>query len=113
MDLSGIQGDIAAGRRLFGVHTLKAANADGLAIDDVWDAVCANGNVIEDYPTDPRGPSCLILCWVGATPVHTTVAWFPTKGFAFMITIYRPDHDPKWQWLNGYTQRGPRIPHAP
>jgi len=113
MDLSGVQRDVASGRRLVGGHALKAASAAGLSLDAVWQAVCANGQVIEDYPTDPRGPSCLILCWIGATPVHATIAWSPTKGYAFMITVYRPDGDPKWQWFSGYTLRGPRIPRSP
>ena len=113
MDLSGVRQDVSAGRRVVGGHALKAANADGVLIDDIWQAVCANGQVIEDYPTDTRGPSCLILCWIGATPIHAAIAWSPTKGYAFLITVYRPDLDPKWQWLNGYTQRGPRIPGSP
>jgi hypothetical protein len=63
MDLYGLQHDIATGRRLAGGHALKEANNEGLNLDDVWAAIDANGWVIEDYPTDPRGPSCLILCW--------------------------------------------------
>jgi len=110
MDLHGLQGDVANGRRLAGGHALTEANAEGLDLVDVWAAVVANGQVIEDYPNDPRGPSCLILCWIGTIPVHAVAAWSPTKGYAFMITVYRPDRDPKWQWLNNYTTRGPRIP---
>lgn len=110
MDLHGLQQDIALSRRLAGGHALQAANHEGLNLDDVWMAVVANGQVIENYPTDPRGPSCLILCRVGALPIHTVIAWSSTKGYAFMITVYRPDADPKWQWLNNYTVRGPRIP---
>lgn len=30
----------------------------------------ANGAIIEDYPGDPRGPSCLILGHSGQQPVH-------------------------------------------
>lgn len=110
MDLPGLQQDVANGRRLAGGHALKEANDEGLDLNDVWAAIVANGQVIEDYPTDPRGPSCLILCWVSITPVHAVVAWSPTKTYAFLITVYRPDRDSKWQWLQNYHVRGPRIP---
>ncbi len=110
MDLHGLQLDVANGRRLVGGHALREANNEGLDLQGVWAAVAVGCQVIEDYPTDPRGPSCLILCWIGSIPVHTVVAWSPTKSYAFMITVYRPDRDHKWQWLNNYTLRGPRIP---
>ncbi len=110
MDLQGLKQDIQAGKIIAGAHALKGCADDHLNIDDVWTAITNNGQVIEDYPTDPRGPSCLILCWIGSVPVHACAAWSPTKGYAFMITVYRPDTDPHWTWTNNYTTRGQQKP---
>jgi hypothetical protein len=110
MDLQGLQQDVANDRRLVGGHALREANNEGLNLDDVWSAIVSNGEIIEDYPTDARGPSCLLLCWIGSLPVHAVVAWSLTKTYAFLITIYCPDRDTKWQWLQGFRVRGPRLP---
>ena len=110
MDIQGLQHDIQAGNIIVGAHALKSCSDDALDIDDVWAATVANGQIIEDYPTDPRGPNCLILCWIATRPVHACIAWSPQKGYAFMVTVYRPDSDAHWQWLNSYRTRGPRKP---
>ncbi len=45
--------------------------------------------IIEDYPTDPRGPSCLMLCRGPSGIVyHVVVTHAPDVR---LITVYRPD----------------------
>lgn len=41
-------------------HAYDEAVEDGLSVVTVIDET-PRGEVIEDYPTDPRGPSCLVL----------------------------------------------------
>lgn len=48
------------------------------------------GEVIEDYPDDPRGHSCLILGRGDAgRPIHVVCS--PKMGYLAIITAYLPD----------------------
>ena len=53
-----------------------------------------SGEVIEDYPDDKYGPSCLILGYTeDKRPLHIQVS-YPTK--IKMITVYEPSLD-EWE----------------
>ena len=59
------------------------------------------GEVIEDYPEDPRGHSCLILGYgKDRRPIHVVCA--PKPEFLAIITAYLPTED---EWQNGFTKR--------
>ena len=50
-----------------------------------------DGKVIEDYPEDKYGPSCLILGFTGAgKPVHVHCS-HPSRSLIKIITVYEPD----------------------
>jgi len=49
-----------------------------------------NGTVIEDYPHDPRGASCLILGSVGRRPLHVVCGRLDSDDI-LIITAYEPD----------------------
>ena len=50
------------------------------------------GVLIEDYPEDARGHSCLLLGWgVEARPVHVVCA--PKEQFLAIITAYVPSRE--------------------
>jgi hypothetical protein len=53
-----------------------------------------NGEVLEDYRDDVRGPSCLILGYGEAKPLHI-VCGYSAKGWTRIITVYIPQR-PKW-----------------
>jgi hypothetical protein len=56
--------------------------------------VLAHGEVIEDYPEDPRGRSCLLLGkGAGERPIHVVCA--PKDDYVAIITAYLPDEN---QW---------------
>jgi hypothetical protein len=56
--------------------------------------VVDTGEVIEDYPEDSRGHSCLLLGYgVGARPLHVVCA--PKAAYLAIITAYLPNSD---QW---------------
>ncbi|MGO8950948.1 MAG: DUF4258 domain-containing protein [Ktedonobacterales bacterium] len=108
MDLQKIQDAIRAGHILAGGHAAREAAADGVTLAEVWAGILSNSaEVIEDYPTDRRGPSCLIYCRVLGEAHHAVVA-YPSlpqaqqRGYtalAFLITCYRPggaQHAAKW-----------------
>ena len=64
--------------------------------------VLANGQVLEDYPDDRYGPSCLIFGnTLGNRPLHI-VCSYPQRPLLKIITVYEPDLT---EWLPGFTQR--------
>ncbi|NOZ76139.1 MAG: DUF4258 domain-containing protein [Euryarchaeota archaeon] len=84
-------------------HTLHAVEEqfrDGLVADDVDDALRAGFEIIEDYPDDPRGRSCLVLCWKGKKPLHVVCA--PHEDTLIIITTYVPKLE---EWERGYKTR--------
>lgn len=65
---------------------------DNLFTEDIESAIL-NGEIIEPYPNDPRGPSCLI-CGnsISGQPVHVMVGFLST-GWCRLITVYVPSSD--------------------
>jgi hypothetical protein len=66
--------------------------------------VIATGVVIEDYPNDPRGSSCLILGrGIEDRPIHVVCS--PKPDFLAIITAYLPDRD---EWSDDFRVRTKR-----
>ncbi|MDY6830612.1 MAG: DUF4258 domain-containing protein [Thermodesulfobacteriota bacterium] len=61
--------------------------------------VINKGEVIEDYPQDPRGHSCL-LCYSGDRPIHVVCS--PKEDYLAVITAYIPRDS---EWKNNYKVR--------
>ena len=51
------------------------------------------GEILEDYPKDKRGHSCLILGYLGNKAIHTICGFRQNK--VIIITVYLPK-PPKW-----------------
>lgn len=113
MDLNALRVAVSQGKVLASTHATLEALAEGLRIGDIWASLLAqDAEIIENYPTDPRGPSCLALTMIHGRPVHLVVA-FPAKrhaaqlnipAVAVLITVYRPDLRP-WEWSSDYRTR--------
>lgn len=59
------------------------------------------GEVIEDYPEDVRGHSCLLLgTGDSARPIHVVCA--PKEDYLAIITAYIPDET---EWADGFRAR--------
>jgi hypothetical protein len=88
--------DAAARRILFLPHALNQMNAPERMIStEEIRAVITEGVVIEDYPEDVRGHSCLILGYGhNHRPVHVVCA--PKPDYLAIITAYLPSDD-KWE----------------
>jgi hypothetical protein len=64
-------------------------------------AVIEQGEIIEDYPDDARGHSCLILGrGDGGRAIHVVCS--PKEGFLAIITAYLPDEK---EWSSDFTAR--------
>jgi hypothetical protein len=63
--------------------------------------VIKEGELIENYPEDARGHSCLILGHGNnARPIHVVCS--PKEDFLAVITAYLPNHE---QWENNFKKR--------
>jgi len=69
--------------------------------------IVSNGETIETYPNDPRGPSCLLLGFIGERPLHVCVGVKGAPDLCVVITAYEPHPD---LWDNDYrTRKGTRA----
>jgi len=76
------------------LHADDERLADGLTIAEVESALM-DCDVLETYPEDPRGESCLALGFVKNKPVHF-VCGRNRAGHLVLITVYIPSL-PKWK----------------
>ena len=75
-------------------HAEEERGNEKISNDEIEGAIL-KGEVIEDYPDDARGPSCLILGWIRKrTPLHI-VCGLTSTGWVRIITVYIPTKD-KW-----------------
>jgi hypothetical protein len=81
------------------IYTLHALNemleeTEMISKDEVRDVIF-NGEIIENYPEDKRGHSCLIF-WISKKkrPVHVVCA--PKEEYLAIITTYIPSLE-KWE----------------
>jgi hypothetical protein len=97
--------EAATKRILFLSHAINQMNAPERMIStQEIRAVVLGGVVIEDYPEDTRGHSCLMLGWgEGDRPVHVVCA--PKPEYLAVITTYLPDPE---QWEQDWQTRKKR-----
>jgi hypothetical protein len=93
MDIREIREKFASGEYETSFHAEKERYAEDIKISDI-ENVISNCEIIEDYPDDPRGPSCLILGYSGGRPIHI-VCGFTLIKWLRIITVYTPKL-PKW-----------------
>jgi hypothetical protein len=74
-------------------HAEKERYTEDITIDDLENAI-RNGEILEDYPDDKRGPSCLILGNSQKKPIHIVCGYTSVKWIR-IITVYIP-RPPKW-----------------
>jgi hypothetical protein len=86
----------ASKRMLYLPHALDEMNApEELITPDEVRAVIFDGKIIEDYPEDARGHSCLMLGHGAAgRPVHVVCS--PKDEYLAIITVYVPGEE-RWE----------------
>lgn len=100
MELINIQKMISAGKYEFRRHGLERAILRNINPLDIKHAILTGG-IIEDYPNDPRGQSCLI--WGkgrDGNDIHIVCGLSYVK--VWIITVYLPE---KKEWLDPKTRR--------
>ncbi|MGK5085947.1 DUF4258 domain-containing protein [Bdellovibrionota bacterium FG-2] len=90
-------------RILFLPHAVRQMSRSDRMISaaEVRKTIMRIGIIVEDYPTDARGHSCLILGHPkGKRPVHVVCS--PKDEYLAIITAYVPDQK---QWNQDFTRR--------
>jgi len=75
----------------FSKHAVDQSIIRDINVADMEDAVAGQCEIIEDYPEDKYGPSCLILGYTKAGwPLHIQCS-YPSRPLVKIITLYQPD----------------------
>jgi Domain of unknown function (DUF4258) len=89
----------------FSKHALDQSIVRQIRVHEISEAI-ATSQLIEDYPNDKYGPSCLLSGVTQAgRPIHVQCS-YPTRSLVKIITVYEPDPT---KWANDFTIR--RINH--
>ena len=97
-DLETLRGAFHAHEYLLTEHASERAAQRGILAAEIEQAI-ETGEVIEDYPEDKYGPSCLIYGRLsGRRDLHVQVSYpAPYR----VITVYEPNPD---EWESGRTR---------
>ncbi|MEO0455927.1 MAG: DUF4258 domain-containing protein [Cyanobacteria bacterium P01_A01_bin.114] len=99
--IGDIRQKIADNQFEFSKHALDQSIIRRVRIQEIKEAI-AQGQVIEDYPEDKYGPSCLICGFTQADkPLHIQCS-YPSRPLVKVITVYEPDPS---LWNNNFTER--------
>lgn len=86
-----VQAAVSVGRYFITGHGADEMDEDDLSEAEVIAATLA-GEAIEDYPHAFPHPACLVLGTLNDdSPVHLVWAFDLGKGYAAIVTAYRPD----------------------
>lgn len=93
LSLEEIKTKIERNEFILSQHAHEERQAESINIDDIKTAAL-NGEIIESYPEDKRGVSCLLLGYSNVRPIHIVCGKAKT-GWLKIITVYIPG-PPKW-----------------
>ena len=94
--LEEIQQKILAGRFEFSKHAVDQIVLRRIGVQEIREAI-TRGRLIEDYPDDKFGPSCLILGLAGADRHLHIQCTYPSRPLVKIITVYEPDPE---HWID-------------
>lgn len=81
---------IANGLVEFSKHATDQSILRRVSVQELREAIEA-GEIIEDYPNDKYGPSCLVFGLTTADrPLHVQCS-YPSRRLLKIITLYEPD----------------------
>jgi len=92
---------IASGQFEFSQHAVDQSIIRHISVQEIREAF-TNSQIIEDYPDDQYGPSCLVLGFTLADrPLHILCS-YPSRPLVKIVTLYEPDPD---LWIDFRTRR--------
>jgi Domain of unknown function (DUF4258) len=99
--IDDIREKIASGQYEFSQHAVDQSIVRHIRVQDLREAM-AVGEIIEDYPTDKYGPSCLVFgVALACRPLHIQCS-YPSRPLVKIITLY--ELDPQ-RWIDYKVRR--------
>ena len=94
--ITDIKKKIDSGQYEFSKHAVDQSIIRKISVKEVRE-VFRGGEVIEDYPEDKYGPSCLVFGLTRAKrPIHIQCS-YPSRQLIKIITMYEPSSE---NWLD-------------
>ena len=94
--IDDIRAKIVRGRFEFSKHPVDQTIIRGVTVDEIRQAISA-GEIIEDYPDDKYGASCLVFGQTESGRALHVQCSHPSREVIKIITVYEPDPD---LWLD-------------
>ncbi|MFH1038838.1 MAG: DUF4258 domain-containing protein [PVC group bacterium] len=95
--LFAIQEKITQGKYEFSKHAVDQSIIRNINVIEIQEAISNRSKIIEDYPDDKYGASCLILGFtLTGRPLHLQCSYL-SRPLIKLITLYEPDDD---LWIN-------------
>ncbi|GAB6061197.1 DUF4258 domain-containing protein [Desulfonatronum parangueonense] len=75
----------------FSKHAVDQSIVRSISVRELEEAFLNNPQVVEDYPQDKYGPSCLVLGFThSGRPLHVQLS-YPLRPLLKIITLYEPN----------------------
>src|SRR5437764_568509 len=99
-ELHAIRRKVADGQFEYSQHAVDQSIRRQITVKELQEAI-ATGEIIEDYPNDKYGPSCLIFGTSNTgRPIHIQCS-YPSRDRIKVVTVYEPDPS---EWI-GFRHR--------
>lgn len=100
--LAQLQTQIRAKQYRLSIHAETEREADQILNTEIVEAILsAQAEIIENYPSDPRGASCLVLGFTKKSkPIHVVCGL--AYELVIVITVYRPDPQ---EWIDWHKRK--------
>ena len=86
----------------FSEHAVDQTVIREISVAEIEEALSGKTEMIEDYPEDKYGPSCLLLSFTAMNrPLHIQCS-YPSRPLVKIITVYEPDPT---RWVNWRKRR--------
>ena len=85
----------------FSRHALDRTILRGISVEEIREAI-QQAELLEDYPNDKYGPSCLVLGFTKAGRALHLQCSYPSRPLVKIITIYEPDSH---EWIEFRSRR--------
>lgn len=90
MDIESIRAKVKDGKYMISFGHTEKIRQRKITVREIEDTIC-EGTIIEPYPNDPRGASCLILGFTSnGRPLHVVCGKLKEEEI-LIITAYEPD----------------------
>jgi glutamine phosphoribosylpyrophosphate amidotransferase len=99
--INQLRAKITANQFEFSRHALDQSILRGITVQELREAI-GGGEVIEEYPDDKCGASCLVIGMTkSGRPIHIQCS-HPSRKTLKIITLYQPDPE---QWIDYKVRR--------